>query len=401
MDEQAEARSAKASALTPNVVRLGLVSFFADVAGEMLYPLTPLLLTTVLGAPMAVVGFIEGLAEATASLLKTISGRWSDRSGRRRPYVLAGYALSAVAKPLIGFAHGWPLVLVGRVGDRFGKGLRGSARDALLADSVAPEVRGLAFGWHRAMDTLGAVVGPLLALALVAASHNDLRLIFKLSFIPGAIGALLVLAVAERRRQAPPEAVVALRYAALPPAFRRYLVAWAVFSIANSSDVFLLLRAKGLGASETGVILFYVLYNLVYAAASPGLGGLADRHGRIRVMVVGLGVFAAVYLGFAGASALWPLWALFAIYGLYTAATEGVGKALAVDLVPAELRASAVGLLGTVTGLATLLASCFAGLLWTHVGPWATFVFGAGGAVVGGLLLSRVAPPAVTAAQDA
>jgi MFS family permease len=379
-----------AAGLTPSVVRLGLVSFFADVASEMLYPLTPVFLTAVLGAPMAVVGCIEGLAEATASLLKTVTGRLSDRSGRRRPYVFCGYALSAVAKPIIGLAHGWPLVLAGRVGDRFGKGVRTSARDALLADSVPAEVRGRAFGWHRAMDTLGAVVGPLLALVLLAATHNNLRLIFALSFFPGAIGALLVLAVREQRRQPQRAEAVSIGYGKLPPAFRGYLIAWGLFSLSNSSDVFLLLRAKGLGESAVGVVWMYALYNLVYAVASPALGGIADRWGRKKVLTAGLVVFALVYAGFGAATQRWQLWLLFSVYGLYTAATDGVGKALAVELVPTGIQASAVGLLGTVTGLTTLVASCVAGGLWSAVGPWATFAFGAGGAVVGAILLTRV-----------
>jgi len=376
--------------LTPNVLRLGVVSFFADVSSEMLYPLTPIFLTAVLGAPMAVVGFIEGLAEATASLLKAVSGRLSDRTGRRRPYVLAGYWLSAAAKPLIGLAAGWPTVLGARVADRFGKGLRGSARDALLADSVGPDTVGRAFGWHRAMDTLGAVLGPLAALTLVWLTGNNLRLIFLLAFVPGALGAAAVWLVRERRR--PPtsatEALPALFE--LPADFRRYLLAWGVFSAANSSDVFLLLRARALGYGTTGVILLYAFYNLVYAAASPWLGGLSDRLGRRRILVAGLGIFAVVYAGFAVATHDWQLWPLFAVYGLYTAATDGVGKALAVDLVPPSVRAGAIGLLGTLTGLAALGASSVAGLLWSGVGPWAAFGYGAVGALAGAILLARV-----------
>jgi MFS family permease len=375
--------------LGPNVWRLGLVSFFADVSSEMVYPLTPLLLTSVLGAPVAVVGLIEGAAEATASLLKTVSGRLSDRSGRRRPFVLAGYSLSALAKPLIALAAGWPLVLVARVADRFGKGLRTSARDALLADSVEPGCLGRAFGWHRAMDTLGAVVGPFLALLLMWLAAGNLRLPFLLAFIPGAIGAGLVLAVTERRRPVA-RAVPSLSPRALPQGFRRYLLAWGAFSAANSSDVFLLLEARHLGSSTTHVVGLYALYNLVYAAASPVLGHLSDRLGRRRVMSWGLLVFAAVYVGFALAASPWQLWGLFAVYGLYTAATDGVGKALAVDLVPPAVRAGALGLLGTVTGLAGLAASVIAGALWSAVGPWAAFAYGAAGALAGALLLARL-----------
>lgn len=376
--------------LTPSVIRLGLVSLFADISSEMLYPLTPIFLAVVLGAPMGVIGFIEGVAEATASLLRAVSGRLSDRTGRRRPFVVVGYTLSAFAKPLIALAAGWPLVLVARVADRFGKGLRTSPRDALLADSVDAAVRGRAFGWHRAMDTTGAVIGPLLALALLAVWGGDLRPIFLVAFIPGLIGAALVFTVREHRRPPVEVQAPALALHALPPAFQRYLLAWGVFAVANSSDIFLILKAKGLGYAEGTIILLYTFYNVLYAVASPGLGQLSDRWGRKVVLLSGLAVFALVYLGFAAARQPWQVWPLFAIYGLYTAATDGVGKALAVDLTPASARAGALGLLGTVTGLATLLASSLAGLLWQFIAPWAAFAYGALGALAGALLLLRV-----------
>jgi MFS family permease len=378
------------SGLTPNVVTLGVVSFLADVSSEMLYPLIPIFLTTVLGAPMAAVGFIEGAAEATASFLKALSGRISDLTGRRRPFVFAGYGISSLAKPVIALAIGWPLVLVARVADRFGKGLRVAPRDALIADSVGADSRGKAFGWHRAMDTMGAVLGPLVALALVAHFDGNLRPVFLLAFIPGALGALAVLVVSERRHEPRPAAASSISYARLPVAFRKYLIAWGVFAIANSSDVFLILKAKQVGFSTSAVILAYTLYNLTYAGASPILGGLSDKLGRKSALIGGLCVFALVYLGFAFAAEGWHVWALFAIYGLYMAATDGVGKAFAVDLVPQEIRAGALGLLGTVTGVATLIASSAAGALWSAVGSWAAFAYGAGGALAGAALLTRI-----------
>ena len=384
--------------LTPNVIRLGLVSFFADVSSEMLYPIIPIFLTAILGVPVAIVGIIEGAAEATASLLRTVSGRLSDLSGRRRPYVLAGYTLSAVAKPLLALAMGWPMVMVARVMDRFGKGVRASPRDALLADSVDARFRGRAFGWHRAMDTTGAVVGPLLALGLISLVHDQLRLVFLLSFIPAIIGAGLVLLVRDRSHQAPVTAP-RLSVRALSPAFRGYLLAWGVFAIANSSDVFLILRARQLGMSTTMVIVLYAFYNLVYALTSPVLGHLSDILGRRRVLIGGLLVFALVYLGFALAADPKWLWALFAIYGLYTAATDGVGKAFAVDLVPTGIRASAIGLLGTITGIAALIASSVAGGVWQLIGPWAAFVYGAAGALIGSILLWRLPAESLPASE--
>ena len=275
-----------------------------------------------------------------------------------------------------------------RVLDRFGKGLRSSPRDALLGDSIESRFRGRAFGWHRGMDTLGAVVGPLLALFLF---QGNLRQIFLFAFIPGAIGAALVLTLREPPRKKtvnPPS--IALRN--LPPSFRRCLLAWGAFSIANSSDVFLIMKAKEIGFSTSLVIVLYMLYNLIYAAASPSLGHLSDRIGRKKVLVSGLAILALVYLGFALARHPWQIWGLFAIYGLYTAATDGVGKAFAVDLVPADIRGSALGMLGTVTGLAALFASSIAGLPWSLFGSWAAFAYGALGALVGSLLLKRVIP---------
>lgn len=383
-------RSGWWAGLSRNVIRMGWISFFADVSSEMLYPLVPIFLTTILGAPAAVVGLIEGLAEATASLMKTVSGRWSDRIGKRRIFIFFGYAFSALAKPLIGIATVWPLVMTARVADRFGKGLRTSSRDALLADSVSAEMRGKAFGWHRAMDTMGAVVGPLLALLLVSLTNGNLRLVFLLAFIPGVLGALLVLTIREKRLAPQGKASLKVAYQALPVAFRRYLWAWAIFSVANSSDVFLILRSQQTGFSTTLVVLVYALYNMVYALGSPILGQLSDRLGRKRVMVGGLIVFTLVYIGFALVGAAWEIWILFAVYGLYIAATDGVGKALAVDLVSPEMRATAVGFLGTVTGVATLIASTVAGLLWSSVGSWSAFAYGAVGALIGAILLARL-----------
>jgi MFS family permease len=409
-----DSRPAWRRALTPNVVRLGGVSFFADVSSEMLYPLMPLFLTVALGAPVAAVGLIEGAAEATAALLKTVSGRIADKTGRRIELVFGGYSLSALAKPLIALAHAWPLVLFARLVDRTGKGFRGSPRDAIIADSVEPEVCGSAFGWHRTMDTLGAVVGPLLALWLVSLAHGDLRKVIWVAAIPGAIGALLVLTVADpggrKARAAAAEAGCGnesasarrrLSWSTLPHRFKLYLGAWLPFVLVNSSDVFLILRAKQLGFSTTAVVLAYTLYNLVYAAASVPLGHLSDRIGRRHVLVGGMFAFAAVYAGFSAVTAPWQVVALFAAYGVYIAATDGVGKAFAVDLVPRDMRATSLGLLGTLTGVATLAASATAGLLWDFVGPWAPFALGATGALVSAALftfLPGLRPPAVEAA---
>ena len=377
--------------LPPNVVETGIVSFFADVSSEMLYPLTPIFLTVVLGAPVAVVGLIEGLAEAIASLVKPVAGRFSDRLGKRIPFMLGGYSLSALAKPLIALAQAWPLVLVARGVDRLGKGIRTGPRDALLADSVAEADRGRAFGVHRGLDTAGAVVGALLALALMWLTHDNLRLVIWLAFIPGALSVLAITRLKEPRPAHPPAAendAAGTAAAPLGSRFRWYVGVWTVFAVANSSDAFIILRANNAGLGTTAVILLYVLYNVVYAAASPRLGTLSDRLGRRPVLAGGLVVFALVYAGFALANTTLQLVVLFAFYGLYIAATEGVGKAFAIDLVPSASRARAVGVFGMVTGLATLVASLAAGALWTVVGPWAAFALGSAGALLSaGLLL--------------
>lgn len=372
------------SGLPANVIKTGLVSFFADISSEMLYPLTPILLTAILGAPVAVVGLIEGVAEAIASLVKPVAGRHSDKSGKRVPYMVWGYSLSALGKPLIALAQTWPLVLVARSVDRLGKGVRTGARDAYIADSVDEGDRGRAFGWHRGLDTAGAVVGASLSLLLLWLTHDNLRLVVWLAFIPGVVSVYFV----SRLHEVPPaptpqaDSAASDAHVALGSRFRWYVGVWAVFAVTNSSDVFIILRAKNVGLSTTAVVLLYVLYNAVYAVASPRLGTLSDRIGRRTLLIGGLLVFAAVYLGLALAHSAWQLVALFAAYGIYMAATEGVGKALAVDLVPKEGRAAAVGVLGMVTGIATLLASVIAGVLWSAVGPWATFAYGAAGAVI-------------------
>ncbi len=379
-----------------NVIVLGVVSFFADVSSEIVYPLVPIFLTTVLGAPVAIVGLIEGVAESTASVVKFFSGWWSDRLPKRLPLVLGGYGLAALGKLLLGLAGAWPLVLTARFIDRLGKGVRGSPRDALIADSTAPDQRGRAYGLHRSMDTAGAVVGPLLALALVAWLDEALRTVFLLAVIPGVLSTLAVLFVREPARAQPKPRVVESSSGAAKPATglgsldRRlvlFLMASLIFAIGNSSDIFLLLRAKQLGLSTTAAILGYVVFNFVYMSAAYPIGALSDRIGRRGIFVAGLALFTATYVGFAVISTPTLVWPLFAVYGLYMACTDGVGKALVSDFAPAEKRGAMLGLYGTITGVATFAASVLAGLLWDYVGVPAPFMLGAAAAVIAGALL--------------
>ena len=368
--------------LDRNVTSLGLVSFFADVSSEMLYAVFPIFVTSVLGAPVALLGIIEGIAEATASITKYPFGQLSDASGRRRPWALGGYGLGALAKGVLALAFVWPVALLGRFIDRLGKGLRTAPRDALLASSTTADQRGIAFGLHRSLDTLGAVLGPLVALALIQ-FHLSLRTIFALAVIPGAISVVVLWRRVEERGAAP-RGRAALRLAVpRSSAFRWLLASAVVFGLGNSSDMFILLKAKSLAGAvpvtqvETDVILLYVLYNLTYAAFSLPLGSLSDRVGQLPVLLGGYLVFAFVYLGFAAAHSWLALIGLFAVYGVYIAGTEGTSKALIANLSDPQERGATLGFYYTVSGVATFAASAVGGVLWSAVGPWATFLYGA------------------------
>ncbi len=367
--------------LTRNVTYLGVVSGLTDISSEMLYPIVPVFLTSVLGAPMQVVGIIEGLAESTASLLKIVGGRLSDRAGKRKPFVVAGYSLSAVSKPVLALAATWHFVLFSRLIDRVGKGLRTSARDALIAGSIDKEHWGKAFGFHRAMDTLGAALGPLAALAIIhfmPPGKPDYRFIFMLAFIPGVIGVFVLLYFVTE-----PPAPAAPRYAApaartpMTSDFKVFLALYAIFAIGNSSDVFLIMKAKSMGFTLTRVILAYTGYNIVYALLAAPAGWLSDKLGKIKTMAFGFLVFAAVYLGFAMADKPWMIWGLFALYGFYGAFNEGIAKAVVSHLSAADNRASAMGYFQGATGFLAFFASALAGLLWDRVSPAAPFVAGA------------------------
>jgi MFS family permease len=371
---------------------LGIVSFLSDVSSEMVYPLVPLFLTSTLGAPLVAVGLIEGLAEGAASLFKTAGGWLSDRLGVRRPLVIAGYALSAASKPLMAAAYVWPVALLVRFGDRTGKGIRTAPRDALVADVTPPEFRGRAFGFHRAADTLGAVTGPMAALALLAAFDDSFRLVFIVAFAPAVAGVALLSLVRERPPGAAETAAAASGWRDLGAGFYVFLAVSLLFALGNSSDAFLLLRAKNVGLGNTEVVLAYVVFNLVYATVAMPAGIASDRLGRRGVIGLGFGIFAAVYAGFGlagGGAAIWPL---FAVYGLYMAMTEGVGRALVVDFVPAERRATALGLYQGAMGAMILLSSVIAGALWDVVSPSAPFFLG-GATALAALVLFLVALP--------
>jgi len=366
-----------------NVFVLGLVSLVADVSSEMLYPIIPIFLTVTLGAPVAFLGLIEGIAEGTASLMKVGSGWYSDRLSVRRPLVAAGYGLSAVGKVLLATAFHWPQVLIARTTDRFGKGVRTSPRDALIADSSLPEVYGRSFGFHRAADTAGAVIGPLIGLAILQiVGQNHLRPVLLAATVPGVLSVGLLVFVRERRRPPKPEksaaaAVARIDLSGASPVFWIFLSISLLFALGNSSDTFLILRAKDLGLSLSIVILMYVLYNASYSLLSLPAGIVADRIGKRRLVTGGFFVYGLVYMGFAlvgQGSAVWPL---FLVYGVYMAFTDGQARAMVAELSPEERRGTFLGLYHTGIGLMAVAASVIAGVLWDVVGKPAPFWLGA------------------------
>jgi len=377
--------------LTRNVTFLGVVSGLTDISSEMLYPIIPIFLTSVLGAPMQVVGLIEGVAEATASFVKILGGRLSDRAGKRKPFVVAGYSLSAISKPLLALAATWHFVLFARFIDRVGKGLRTSARDALIAGSIDKEHWGKAFGFHRAMDTLGAALGPLTALALIhfmGAEKPDYRFIFMAAFVPALLGVGVLVYFVKEAAAARPAGSPAPAAEPMTSDFKTFVVLYAIFALGNSSDVFLIMKAKSMGFTLTQVILAYTGYNLVYAALASPAGWLSDRLGKIKTMRFGFAVFAAVYLGFALADKPWMIWALFALYGFYGAFNEGIAKAVIAHLSGSTNRASAMGYFQGTLGFLTFASSALAGFLWDQVSPAAPFVVGAAGALLSGAALT-------------
>lgn len=372
-----------------NVIILGLASFLGDVASEMIYPLLPLYLTAALGAGPAILGLIEGVAESIASLLKVSSGTLSDRLGRRKPLAIGGYAGSAIGKALLAFSTSWPWVFWARTVDRFGKGIRTAPRDALIAESTDPAIRGRAFGLHRTMDTLGAVVGIVLAYILMTGERLTYRTIFLVAVIPAAMSALMVAFARETpTKPAAPLRDLAIEWRQLDPRIRLFLGIAVLFTLGNSSNAFLLLRADDLGLDAGRVILLYLLYNVIYAAASYPAGSLSDRIGRKRLLIAGYLCYGLVYYGMAWHTSPGRLWFLFGLYGLYSGLTEGVEKALLADFAPKDRRGTVLGLHATLVGVTLFPASLIAGFLWSLLGSAAPFFFGGFTALLSALTLA-------------
>ncbi len=386
-----------------NVVALAAVSFLTDASSEMIYPLLPLFLTGVLGAGATALGAIEGAAESTAAFLKLGSGWWSDRLRRRKPLVVVGYALATVLRPLVGLARAPAQVLAIRLGDRVGKGIRTSPRDALIADSTQPEVRGRAFGFQRAGDHAGAVVGPLVAFALLSWAGMPLREVFLWSAVPGVLSVLLLIVAVRETPRAAPERSAAVPAADLDvPLPRRFWAVLAVillFALGNSSDAFLLLRAAQLGVAAPLIPVLWALLHVVKALASTPGGALSDRLGRKPLLVAGWVLYALVYLGLGAARAEWQVWALFAAYGVHFGLTEGVEKALVADLVPAARRGTAFGWYNLTLGLGALPAALLFGFVWDRAGAPAAFGLGAALALAAAAGIAVAAPRRVVPAR--
>lgn len=366
--------------ITRTIWILSLVSLFTDMASEMLYPVMPIFLKSI-GFSVVLIGILEGLAEATAGLSKGYFGQLSDRSGKRVPFVQLGYFLSALSKPMMAvFIYpGW--IFLARTTDRLGKGIRTGARDALLSNETNRGTKGRVFGFHRAMDTLGAVMGPALALTYLYYFPEDYRTLFLLAFIPGmiAVGATLLLHEKPVRRPAGPVERIGffsfLKYWKNSPVdYRRLVTGLLMFALFNSSDVFLLLRAKEAGLEDTSLIGVYIFYNLVYALFAFPLGALADRIGLKTVLLGGMAVFSGVYFGMALAKGLPVFICLFFLYGIYAAATEGVAKAWISNIVEPQHTATAIGSYAGFQSIAALLASTICGLVWYQFGATAAFI---------------------------
>jgi len=387
------------SKVPKNVFILGLVSFFNDMASEMVYPIVPIFLTTILKVSTPVVGLIEGIAEATAAVGKFIFGYLSDKIGSRKPFVISGYSFSTISKVLIGLANVWPMVLLARFIDRLGKGIRTGARDSLLLQNTTKHNKGFIFGYHRAFDSLGAVMGPIIGLILLYFFKDNLRMVFYFAAIPGVIGVLLLIFFV--REKVRPRNFISPQepspFGGIPSRKKfqglhfadnfsliwknkklsLFFIASIIFSLGNSSDAFLILRAKNLGLTTIMVVLTYVVYNLSQTLLSTPMGKLADRIGAKKVFEGGLLAFTLVYFFFGFIKNPVFIWLLFPIYGIYIAATDGVSKAYVAEFITEKESGSYFGLYQSATAISAFFASWMAGILWYKINPSATFYYGA------------------------
>ena len=373
-----------------NILLLGMVSLFTDLSSQMIYPLLPKFLLQ-LGATATIIGIIEGVAEATASLFKTVSGRLSDRVKKRKIFIFLGYGLSTFSKPFLYFAGSWLEVLAVKFSERMGKAIRVPPRDALISTSVDPATKGMSFGFHRAMDRIGCIGGPLLALGVLALYPDNLRLVFLLSVIPGMIALIFIPFVLEQQaQQATSQGQQPLKKKLGKP-FLFFIVANTLFTLGNSSNAFLLLKADENGISLMMIPVLWMVYNAVCAVSAPIFGSLSDRVGRPPVIITAFLYYTLIYVLFAFAKGSLAIWVLFAAYGIYYGLSNGVFKAYIADVTPADQRGTAYGLFSTATGLALFPASLMMGYLWDSFGSQSAFIVSAGFSLLGlaVFLLSR------------
>ena len=382
--------------LTRTVWLLSLLSLFTDISSEMLYPVMPLFLQSI-GFTAVMIGLLEGLAEATAGISKGYFGAMSDATGRRLPFVQFGYLLSGIAKPMMAVWNFPVWIFAARTSDRLGKGLRTAARDAILSDETTTENKGKVFGFHRGMDTLGAALGPVLALVLLYYFPAHYRLLFLIAFIPAMVGLSLTLLM--RDKQADPQPGRSYNFLSMftyfkqaSPAFRKLSIGILVFALFNSSDLFLLMKIKASVHNDTYVIGAYIFYNLVFALASFPLGAMGDKFGLKRTYILGLVLFAVVYLMMALFNSIMIFVLAFLLYGIYAAATDGISKALITTIVPKGETASAIGSVAGLTSLLALASSAVTGLIWTYVSGEASLIVSSCGVIIAAvyLLLIRV-----------
>lgn len=372
--------------LTKNSFLLAFTSFFADVSTEMLSPVLPIFLTQVLFAPVGIVGIVEGIAEATQNIIQGFSGRLADKIRSNKKVALFGYSLAALAKPIMGLAVSWEQVLLGRSLDRLGSGSRSAPRDALIASSVGERFKGKAFGLEGIGDNFGAVIGPLIALLLLYYFHVPLRWIFYLALIPGMLALIMMLRVTEipSKLTSPlPKFIIK----GLPKEYWKYLFSIGLFGLGNSSNAFLILRAKNIGVSTELTIFIYAAFNLIAALSSYPAGSLSDKYGRRNILIFALIIFALAYFGFATSHSSLLIALLFAFYGIYQGIFRAVGKAMATDFIPQDIRSTGIGIYSTVIGLTSLVASIVAGQLWDKFNPSVAFFYGFTFAVLGAIAL--------------
>ncbi len=379
----------KSLSIPKNVKALGVVSFLNDTASEMIYPLLPIFLVNVLGAGPEVLGVIEGVAETTASFLKLFSGWLSDKLRKRKFLVVIGYSLAALARPLVAITRYWWQVAVIRFTDRLGKGIRTSPRDALISHSTPDAIKGKAFGFHRAMDHTGAIAGPIVAMVLLKFGMS-LRTLFLWALLPGMITVIILLIFVKEKEHIPVSKGVNFRFSILSKNFKVYLFIIILFTLGNSTDAFLILKAKDIGVSIAMIPLLWVALHFVKMATSMPGGIWSDKIGRRKVIIIGWSVYALIYLGFGFSSVVWHIWLLFALYGIYFGLTEGVEKAFVSDLVVPEFHGTAFGFYHLAVGISAFPSSVIFGFIWQKFGSPAAFCYGSGLAALSALLLFTI-----------